>query len=225
MKLPDTLANRPEIGRIEEMNRQEIEHFQHMNRTELEGFQAALPADIKGSQQETLGALKTWSAEMLTWLRRKPRQKEGDAETNRQLDLCLRWCSHCGFPPPIELVELNAYQLRIVGRRRSAIRDEYKWAKAAEFVAGHPRSYHRAVARAPGVNMGKAGGHKTVKIWREQPEFQRLVEKFRSLAVKWDLKQTRVLLAVPRQDGLGLIEVPVSPMEPEADPPAKKGKP
>jgi len=108
----------------------------------------------------------------LNWLRSAERKgsREHHALVNRDIIEALQSLEPLVSPPPTELIELIAYQLRVSGQPRNAIKDTNKWRNAIRLVAENPEIADRTVARLVGRD------HKAIRAWRAREDFQEAVQ-------------------------------------------------
>jgi hypothetical protein len=86
----------------------------------------------------------------------------------RSLDLCAR--TFC-CPPPPELVDLVAKQLRVAGTARGERQNWEKFSDAARYVAQHPEATPAQIARAIDYDQKRQ-----ISRWQADPEFDELVK-------------------------------------------------
>lgn len=109
----------------------------------------------------------------------------GAAAVNRQILAWLRTCKLFCRPPPAELIELCAWQLKVTGAPRAARKPGSLASRmrtlAADFVARNPHATPSQIRRHLGYDQSRL-----IKAWLDEPEFWLEVESNRAMLAARD---------------------------------------
>jgi hypothetical protein len=131
--------------------------------------------DLTGAGVESRLERMRWGSQGLyNWLgpNRPKESREGWAEINRAIIEALGVCRVLDSPPPDELIQLIAHQLKVEGTPRKEKADRKKKSEAAKYIALHPAASDREVGRQSGLP------HQTIGRWRRDDEFRKWIDQW-----------------------------------------------